>query len=500
MEAAPFVALLLAAIGPLLAAAKLLNLPQTLVLAGAGAAVGALPGAPPVRLDPEIAIALFLPPLIYAGNVRITPQLLRATLLPGGLVGVLVALATIGAVAALARALLPGLGGAQAVLLGVVAALFDTRLFHEAEGRPHVPRALADALKAREIAARIVALTAFGLALEALSDRAAPGLAEAALDIAWGLAGGALAGFAIGRAVLWLRDRARPAPVEIAVSLAAPYLAALAAEWLALSLAVSVIAAALTVSAARVDPDTGEARSSAEARIAAAAFWEEANLLVSSLLFFFAGLALPDALVGLGAWPLWQVAGVAAAILALVLAVQWLGSLLSTHLPPLSRALAEETEATRAAAAGVMAWSSTRSVIGLIAALYIPATLPDGQPTPDRDLLLVVAAFVILGSVVVQGLTLRAAVRRAGLAAPEATRAEEDKAKGAAREARQAAPGDDVAPDSLAAERRALLRLRERDEIGDETLQKSLRAADLRARAAEAEGGNAAPGAGPPQP
>jgi CPA1 family monovalent cation:H+ antiporter len=492
MDPAHFVALLLAGIGPLLAAAKLLRLPATLVLAGAGVGVGLVPGAPPIRLDPGIAIALFLPPIIYAANVRVTPQLLRRTVLPGSLVGVVVAAVTIASVALLARWLLPGLGGAQAVLVGVVAALFDTRLFHEAEGRPHVPRALADSMKAREIAARIVALTAFTLALEALSEGAAPSAAEAVLDVGWSLVGGAVAGVAIGRAVLWLRDRTSPAPIEIAVSLAAPYLAGLASEMIGVSLAVSVTAAALTVSAARVDRESGEARSSAEARIAAAAFWEEASLLASSVLFFFAGLALPDALAGLGAVPAWRVAGAAAAILALGMAVQWVGSLAAANLPPLSRALAEEDTATRARAAGVMAWASTRSVIGMIAALYVPTTLPGGEPTPGRDLILVVAAFVILGSVLVQGLTLRAAVRHAGLAAPDEAKREEAEARGAAARAREEG--------SPEAERRKLLEMRDRDAIGDEALQKLLREGDLRERATEAAGGAASPGAGPPQP
>lgn len=494
MEPAHFVALLLAGLGPLLALARMTKVPATFALAGAGLVVGCFPGPPPLSLDPELAIALFLPPIIYAATVQITPRLLLTTILPGSLTGALVALATIGAVALLIRLVLPDLGWTAAVLLGVIAALFDTRLFHEAEGRPHVPRALADAMKAREIAARIVALTMFTLALKALEERAAPGVAEAALDIGWSLAGGAIAGFAIGRATLWLRDRAGPAPIEIAVSLAAPYLAGLASQWLALSLPVTVIAAALAVAAARVDPETGEARSSAEARIAAGAFWEEASLLASSVLFFFAGLALPEALAAFGWWPLAAVVGTAAAILLLVLAVQWVGSWLSAHLPPLSRALAEEG-ATPAAAAGVMAWASTRSVIGLIAALYVPATLPDGTPTPGRDLILVVAALVILGSVIVQGLTLRAAVRRAGLARPERAKEEEAQAREAASAAREAAPGEGTDE-----ERRVLVEMRERDEIGDEALRKLLRETDLRERVAEAERGAGTPSAGPPQP
>jgi CPA1 family monovalent cation:H+ antiporter len=257
MEPALFVALLLAGIGPLLAAAKLLKLPPTLVLAGAGVAVGLLPGAPPIRLDPGIAIALFLPPIIYAANVRVTPQLLRRTILPGSLAGVVVALATIASVALLARWMLPGLGGAQAVLIGVVAALFDTRLFHEAEGRPQVPRALADAMKAREIAARIVALTAFTLALEALSEQSAPSATEAALDVGWSLVGGAAAGIAIGRAVLWLRDRTSPRRSRSRSPSPRPTWPGSARSCSASRWPVSVTAAALTVSAARVDAESG---------------------------------------------------------------------------------------------------------------------------------------------------------------------------------------------------------------------------------------------------
>lgn len=74
--------------------------------------------------------------------------------------------------------------------------------------------------------------------------------------------------------------------------MATPYLSALAARSLGLSLAVVVIAAALAVSAARVDRMTGEARSSAEARISA---------MASSVLFFLAGLSLPGHWLGLAA-------------------------------------------------------------------------------------------------------------------------------------------------------------------------------------------------------
>src|SRR5215212_5863810 len=79
-----FLALLLAGIGPLLALARMLRAPESLVLFGVGLGSAFLPGLPPVRVDPQLLLNLFLPPLVYASTVRVSWLLLRFTLLPGG--------------------------------------------------------------------------------------------------------------------------------------------------------------------------------------------------------------------------------------------------------------------------------------------------------------------------------------------------------------------------------------------------------------------------------
>jgi NhaP-type Na+/H+ or K+/H+ antiporter len=486
-----FVALLLAAVGPLLALAQLARVPETLLLFASGVAAAFVPGLPPVPVDPQLVLVLFLPPILYASTVRVSLHLLRFTLVSGVLFGAVLALATIGAAAFTARLLLPDLPWIAALLLGAVVAVFDTRLFHEAEGRPHVPRAVADALKAREMVSRVVALASFSLALDALTD-GPPSPAAALGTLAYGLVGGAVAGVALGRAVVWLRERIDPAPIEIAVSIATPYLGALAAQRLGLSSVVVIMAAALIVSAVRIDRRTGAPRTSAEARISAVAFWEEVNLILSAVLFFLAGRALPEALGALGPWAAWRLAGAAAGLLAAVLAVQFAASLVSTTAAPPAEELGTRRRADRGAAAGVMAWASARSVIGLVLALSIPASLPDGRPFADHDLILAVAALAIVGSVVLQGLTLRSAVRRAGLG----DRGESEREERAAEQAVAAARRGEAAR-GFGGDRRALLALRERNRIGDEVLRKMLRETDLRQRATE---GSALPGAGPPQP
>ncbi|HEV7254332.1 MAG TPA: cation:proton antiporter [Mesorhizobium sp.] len=498
MSAYQFAALVVVVMGPVLALSRAVGAPPSLALFAAGLLSAFLPGLPPSRVDPQLALDLFLPPLVYASAVRVSFHLLRFTLVPGVLFGAAIVVATVALVGFAAWGLLlPGLPWTAALLLGIVASVFDTRLFHEAEGRPHVPRAIADTLKARELVSRLFILASLSLGLESATQAEFSLLAvleHYALDIPAGIA----LGLVLGRLIVWARERIDPAPIEIALSVATPYAASLAAAALGVSGVAAITAAALVVSTIRIDRRTGAPISSSETRISAVAFWEEASLMISSALFFLAGRALPEALAALDDQPLPQLLAATLGVLAVVLAVQFALSYLSTF----ATAVASVLKARRAgegprrfAAAGVMAWSSTRSAIGLVIALSIPPTLPNGEPFAARELILVVAALMIVGSTLLQGMTLRFTVAWASLGGENEQDAEESRAR-QAMEAAHAAPGAENA-NGFDAARQALLRLREQNRIGDEVLVGMLRETDLSSRAAE---GNALPGAGPPNP
>jgi len=63
----------------------------------------------------------------------------------------------------------------------------------------------------------------------------------------------------------------------------------------------------------------------------------------------------------------------------------------------------------------LVSWAGMRGIVTLAAAFAIPETLSNGQPFPHRDLILLCAFSVVLGTLVLQGLTMKPLIRRLGL-------------------------------------------------------------------------------------
>ena len=63
----------------------------------------------------------------------------------------------------------------------------------------------------------------------------------------------------------------------------------------------------------------------------------------------------------------------------------------------------------------MLAWAGMRGIVTLAAAFAIPETLDDGHPFPHRDLILLCAFAVVLGTLVLQGLTMAPLIRRMDL-------------------------------------------------------------------------------------
>jgi monovalent cation/hydrogen antiporter len=105
-----------------------------------------------------------------------------------------------------------------------------------------------------------------------------------------------------------------------------------------------------------------------------------------------------DELSGLSAW---ELLGEAVAITATVLAVRIIWVFVAGRGPATHRA--------------VVSWMGMRGAVSLAAALALPLQTDAGLPFPGRDLIIFLAFVVILGTLVLQGLTLPALIARLGL-------------------------------------------------------------------------------------
>lgn len=168
------------------------------------------------------------------------------------------------------------------------------------------------------------------------------------------------------------------------------------AERLHLSGILTMVVYAMSV--ARTAPDVLPAR----VRIPSYAVWEVAVFILNALAFILVGLQLKPIVAQLRGGEMREYAAAAGAVCAAVIAtrVVWV---MGTNLVrgPHSR------QGRRGAV--IVAWCGMRGTVTLAAALALPARFP------YRDLILFSSFLVVLGTLVIQGLTLRPLMARLGL-------------------------------------------------------------------------------------
>src|SRR5689334_21058822 len=106
----------------LAAVARRIGAPYPALVALAGAALALIPGAPTLVLDPELALALFVAPVLLDAAFDSSPRDLRANWRAVASLALGAVALTIVVVAVVAHALVPGMPWAAAVALGAIVA------------------------------------------------------------------------------------------------------------------------------------------------------------------------------------------------------------------------------------------------------------------------------------------------------------------------------------------------------------------------------------------
>jgi CPA1 family monovalent cation:H+ antiporter len=369
------------------------NVPYPTLLALGGAAVAFMPGAPRLDLPPELILALFVAPVLLDAAHDASLRDLRDNWRPvSSLVLVAVGLTTL-AVAVAARQLIPDLPWAAAVALGALLAPPDAVAALAVMRQVTPPHRIRKVLEGESLLNDATALLIYKLAVGAV---AAGGFSVAEVVPAFGLValGSVATGWLFGIAVGFLIPRVGDAPTSVILQFVATFGVWLLAERLGLSAVVTIVVFGLTV-AWRVPL-------SARLRVPSFAVWEAVAFVLNVLAFTVIGLQLGPILEALNGAELLRRLGTALVILAVVIAVRLVLVTTYTLMPRRGRAGSSADPPPLTVKGGlVIGWSGMRGIVTLAAALALPAAFP------GRDVIQLTAFVVVVGTLVIQGLTLR---------------------------------------------------------------------------------------------
>jgi CPA1 family monovalent cation:H+ antiporter len=408
MENLELIVGLLAAVAVVVRLAGRTSIPEPVLLVLAGLAVALVPGLHQVELDPQLTLALFLPPLLYWAALHIDLRDLRANLRPIGLLAVGLVLATTAAVAVLGHAVF-GLPWAVAVVLGAIVSPPDPVAAVAVAGRLGLPRRMVTILEGEGLLNDATALVLYRLAVAAAVSGTFS-LAGAGVELAVSAVGGTVVGLAVGFGGSRILRRVSEAPVENTVKLLLPYVAWLGAERVHASGVLAVLACGLLMTRHWGSISSG-------ARLQARQLWDWLVFVLEGLSFVLVGVQLRPVVEGIEGRSLADLAMAALVLNLVVIAVRLAWVYPGSWLPRLSARVREHDPFPGWRSITVIGWAGMRGVVTLALALAIPTEVEGGGPFPDRNLVVFLSFSVIVVTLVGQGLTLPALVKRLGVAA-----------------------------------------------------------------------------------
>ncbi|WP_099039523.1 Na+/H+ antiporter [Mycobacterium neglectum] len=388
----------------LAAVARRFDVSAPLALVIAGLLASNLPGLHDVVLEPELVLYVILPPLLWSAGTESSYVALRKNLRPISLLAVGLPLATTFAVGFVAYKTVPELTIAAALTLGAIVAPPDAVSATAIGRRLGLPRRTMVLLGGESLLNDATALTAYKVALAAAIGTAAT-WGSAIGTFALAAVGGVAVGIAFGALISYVRSRLDDPVVESAIGLIAPFVIYFVAELIHGSGVIAVVVAALILG-------QRSAHAGYATRLQDFALWQSVVLTLESFAFLLIGLQLPEVISELEGIRASVLIWSSAAVFATVIGVRIAWVFMFAYLPPLlSRRVREREPTPPPAQVFVVAWAGMRGVVSLAAAAGVPLVTLSGDPFPGRPHLVFLTFVVVVGTLLLHGLTLPWVIR-----------------------------------------------------------------------------------------
>lgn len=414
METALTLVTLLAIVVAVSAVAGRFNLSAPLVLIVVGIAASYAPFVPDVELTPEIVLVGLLPPLLYAAAIRTSLVDFRANKRPIMLLSVGLVLFTTVGVGLLVWWLLD-VSLAAGFALGAVVAPPDAVAATAIARRVGLPRRVVTILEGESLVNDATAIVTLRTSIAAI------GGTVSAWQVGAGFLVSAVGGVAIGLVVALVVGRIRryieDEVTDVAVSLLTPWLAYLPAEELHIKgLEDSQPSGVLAVVVAGVIlGHRSPIIQSGASRLFERTNWATISYVLENAVFLLIGLQLRSIVDDLDQSTLsaTRITVACIAVLLAVIVLRFVWVFPATYLPRLVPRIAAAEPRPDARAIFMVAWTGMRGVVTLAAVFLLP------EDVPEREVLVLIAFVVTVGTLMIQGLSIPTLVRLLDVPGPD---------------------------------------------------------------------------------
>lgn len=374
--------------------------PVPLIQIALGALIAVIPIGFHLHLEPELFFILFIAPLLY-NDGRNTPRdelwRLRAPIL---LLSVGLVFATVVAVGYTIHWMIPTIPLAAAFGLAAILSPTDAVAVGALAGRIQLPKSLMRLLEGEALMNDASGLVAFKFAIAAAMTGVFS-LNKATFSFIVIAVGGLLVGALLAFLIIGIRQLLRRAGLEdetmhMLLQLVTPFLLYLIAE----ELGVSGILAAVAGGIVHAIEDDRVDHSMPRLKAVSVNTWSVILFILNGLVFVILGLQIPQVTSVIFKDPNFNngvVIGYAVVIFVLLLALRFVWTFLFTWIGKDKLSLKVIVLTTV---------SGVRGAVTLAGAFSIPLVLNNSNPFPQRDLIIFLAAFIILLSLLTASILL----------------------------------------------------------------------------------------------
>ena len=413
MEIALTLVTLMAIVVAVSAFAGRFALSAPLVLIVVGIAASYAPFVPEFELTPEIVLVGLLPPLLYAAAIRTSLVDFRANKRPIMLLSVGLVLFTTAGIGLLVWWLL-GVPLAAALALGAVVAPPDAVAATAIARRVGLPRRVVTILEGESLVNDATAIVTLRTSIAAITGtvsvwQVGAGFVVSALG---GVAIGLLVAFVVGRIRRLIEDEV----TDVAVSLLTPWIAYLPAEEIHVPGLDSQPSGVLAVVVAGIIlGHKSPIIQSGASRLFERTNWATISYVLENAVFLLIGLQIRSIVDDLGQSELsaTRITVACIAVLLGVIGLRIIWVFPATYLPRLVPRIAAAEPRPDPRTIFMVAWTGMRGVVTLAAVFLLP------EETPEREVLVLIAFVVTVGTLLVQGLSIPTLVRLLKVPGPD---------------------------------------------------------------------------------